>query len=157
MTFYDYTLALDGSISSRRSHHTEKLDQAAVQMFKEMLQEHGNNFRKVVPVDDPADIELAWLSESHAALGAFSLAASMVTISAFLSGREPEADTRVLNYFREILGEEAQHRALPTSHLAGISERPLVLSIPLPTFRPWDMALIGKLEVSLAAAFFQQR
>jgi hypothetical protein len=123
-------------------------------MFKELLQASGDNFRKLVPSAETRDLEISLVAEGQAALAAFSLGGTMVTISALLSGRNAEDDTRTLGYFREILAEEGRPLGLPAPHLVGISERPVVLSIPLPTPRAEDMSLIGELEVCLAAAFF---
>lgn len=155
VTFYDYTLTLDGRISSRLHHRTESLSRPWVQMFKQLLQTSGDNFRKLVPLAETHDLEISLASEGQAALAAFSLGGTIVTISALLSGWNGEDDTRTLGYFRTILAEEGRPRGLPAPHLADISERPIVLSIPLPTSRAEDMGLVGKLEVGLAAAFFE--
>ena len=157
MKFGDYTLTLDGKISSRLDHFTESLDQRSVEMFQQMLETFGDNFRRPVPGNRWRDIEISWAVEGQAALAAFSLGRQMVTITALLSGRDKEDDDRVLRYFREILAEEARPRELPAPHLADISERPVVLSIPLPTARPEEMSRVGNLEVCLAAAFFERR
>lgn len=155
MTFGDYTLALDGGVFSRLQHRSDSLDRTSVDMFKRVLQLWGDNFRKQVPVTASPDLEVSWLSEGQAALAAFSLGGEMVTISALLSGRNAEDDNRIVRYFREILAEEARPRELPAPHLADIADRPVVLSIPLPTSRPGIMSLVGELEVCLAAAFFE--
>jgi len=153
--FCDYTLAFDGSISSRFHHRSELLDRSRVEMFKNILRSSVESFRKIVPADASRDLEVSWSPEGQAALAAFSLGGVMVTISALLTGRNEQDDNRILHYFREILAEEARPRELPAPHLAEIADRPLVLSIPLPASRPEAMSLVGEMEVCLAAAFFE--
>ena len=46
---------------------------------------------------------------------------------------------------------------LPAPQFGEISERPVILSFPWPTYRTNDMAMITYLSVCLAAAFFQRR
>jgi hypothetical protein len=155
VTFGDYTLALDGGVFSRLQHSSDRLDRTSVAMFKRVLQLWGDHFRKPVPLEASSDIEVSWLSEGRAALAAFSAGGEMVTISALLSGRSDVDDNRVLDYFREILAEGGRPTDLSAPHLAGIADRPVVLSIPLPASDPEVMSLVGELEVCLSAAFFE--
>lgn len=49
MRFYDYTLVAGGKVS-RREHESAKLLPPAVEVFRDMLERHGDHFRQVVPM-----------------------------------------------------------------------------------------------------------
>jgi hypothetical protein len=155
VNFRDYTLTLDGDVSSRLEHRSDRLDRGSVEMFKRVLQLWGDHFRKPVPLEVSPEVEVHWLSEGRAALAAMSVRGEMVTISALLSGRNDADDDLILGYFREILAKEERPLELLPEHEAALADRPVVLSVPLPASRPEVMTLVGELEVCLSAAFFE--
>ena len=154
MRFHDFTVRLDGEIEARQVFDTDLIERRPVEVFSEMLQERGPYFRDLIPSVESRDVELSWLCSRTAALAMFATGGKVLSISVLLSGQDEQTDTQFLGHFREMLAEETVSRTLPAPELATITERPLVLSLPLPS-QPDDLARAGELLMYLATAFFE--
>ena len=70
MTFHDITIVI-GSVHSRRTHDTERLIAAAVEVFRDMIERHGQHFRERLPVAGLERIELQWTQQGSCAMATF--------------------------------------------------------------------------------------
>ena len=156
MIFHDITIVI-GSVHSRRTHDTGGLVRAAVEVFRSMLNRHGENFREPLPVDGLGHIELNWTRQGTAAVATFWSGGTPVTTSALAPGLSADDDQAVLWGVQSlILRFHGDSPAEPGFDLLTIPDRPLIatLPIPVPVTNPADMAMIADMETCLAAAFF---
>ena len=66
MIFHDCTITLVGNRHSTRTHDSADLTPAAVEVFRSMFEQHGDHFRRPLPVPGLEWLELAFDSESEA-------------------------------------------------------------------------------------------
>jgi hypothetical protein len=157
LRFYDVTIDATGNRRSRRTHDGTRLRPAAVEIFRVLLERLGEDFRVPLPVAGLDHIELSLTRAGTTALATFWVGGAPVTTSALVPGIAPDEDREVL----------AQHQSLvvhffgdspvePGFDLLGLSDRPLLVTVPLPLLPPpgLDLGIIAEAETCLAAAFF---
>jgi len=157
LIFGDVTLDAAGNIRSRRTHDTATLRPAAVEIFRDLFERHGEGFRVPLPVEGLEHIELALSRSGTTALATFWVGGAPVTTSALLPGISPEDDREVLELLQDLVVQFfGDSPTEPGFDLLGLSDRPLLVTVPLPLPPPpgLDMGLIADAETCLAAAFF---
>jgi hypothetical protein len=154
MIFHDVTIVI-GSTYSRRTHDTATLVPAAVEVFRSLLERHGDAFRVRLPV---RGLELQWTREGSGALATFWSRNVPVTTAALAPGQDAAVDRAVLDSLQQLVmrfhGDSPEE---PGFDLLSIADRPLLatLPIPVPAVAPSpDMGVIADAETCLAAAFF---
>lgn len=164
MIYHDVTVTLRGQKLSRRTHESDRLVKAAVEVFRDMLGRHGPAFREPIPHAAFAHVQLQWTSEEAClgcALATFWRGAGkggLLTTSALVSGRDPAADKAVLQHLQSTLCQILRRSGVePAIDLLSLGERPLIASIPFPQSSAkamGDLAVVADMETCLAAAFF---
>src|SRR5262249_6394858 len=96
LTFTDITIDATGNRRSRRTHDSAKLVPAAVEVFRDLLERHGQDFRVPLPVEGLEHIELALTRAGSVALATFWVRDAPVAASALVPGVDPEDDREVL-------------------------------------------------------------
>jgi hypothetical protein len=157
MVFHDITIVI-GSVSSRRTHDTATLVPATVEVFRSLLERHGDDFRARLPVRGLEHIELQWTKEGSAALATFWSRNVPVTTSALAPGLDAAADRAALDPLQQLVMRfHGDSPAEPGFDLLAIADRPLLATLPIPVpavaISP-DMGIIADAETCLAAAFF---
>jgi len=131
--FHDITLRLGERLSTRK-HDSAELLPAAVEVFRDLLERHGDDFRAPVPLVE--GVELYWTEDHGAALATFWHGPSLpVTISALVTGHDKDADRKVLLKLQGLLVclFSAPGRELGFDLMGGAQERPLIASVGLPS------------------------
>jgi len=160
LRFYDVTLDAAGNIRSRRTHDAATLRPAAVEIFRDLFERHGEGFRVPLPVEGLEHIELALSRSGTTALATFWVGGAPVTTSALLPGISPEDDREVLELLQSLVvhffGDSPVEPGFDLLSLSDLSDRPLLVTVPLPLPPPHglDMGMIADAETCLAAAFF---
>jgi hypothetical protein len=157
MVFHDITIVI-GSVSSRRTHDTITLVPAAVEVFRDLLKRHGDDFRVRLPVRRLEHLELKWTREGSGALATFWSRHYPITTSALATGLDADDDRAVLDSLQQLVmrfhGDSPEE---PGFDLLAIADRPLLATVPIPVpalaLSP-DMGVIVDAETCLAAAFF---
>jgi hypothetical protein len=158
MQFHDITIVIGSAVSRRRTHDTASLLPAAVEVFRDLLEQHGDDFRARLPVRGLEHVELKWTREGSGALTTFWSRHFPVSTSALAPGLDAAADRAVLESLQELVMRfHGDLPAEPGFDLLAIAERPLLATLPIPVptaaISP-DMGLIADAETCLAAAFF---
>jgi hypothetical protein len=154
MIFHDVTIQI-GSISSRRVHDTTTLVPAAVEIFRLMLEEGGENFRVPMPVDGIEHIELNWTQLGSAAVASFFSRGVPVTTSALASGLDDDDDRRAMAGVQSLVMHfYGDSPAEPGFDLSTYGDRPAIATLAIPVPVSPDIQLIADMETCLAAAFF---
>lgn len=157
MIYHDLTVTLLGDRTSRRKHDSRRLVRGAVEVFRDLLDRHGDGFREPIPVAGLESIDLQWTSEPPhtAAVATFWSGAVPVTTSALVSGRELAADKAALRGVQSLVVSLLPPGIEPGFDLLTTRERPAIVSVPLPFADPATMGLVADMETCLAAAFFE--
>ena len=154
MLFHDVTIRI-GSVASRRTHDSATLRPAAVELFRDLIERHGEEFRVGLPVEVRDHVELALTRAGSAALATFWAPGAPVTTSALVPGINPRDDRQALEGLQSlILCLCGDCPAEPGFDLLTIPDRPLLATLPLPIPPGPDMDMIADAETCLAAAFF---
>jgi len=157
LIFHNVTLDAAGTIRSRRTHDSATLRPAAVEIFRYLIERHGEGFRVPLPVEGLEHIELALTRSGTTALATFWVAGAPVTTAAFLPGINPEDDREVLELLQSLVVRFFDDSPVePGFDLLALSDRPLLVTVPLPLPPPHglDMGMIADAETCLAVAFF---
>ena len=157
LIFHDVTLDAAGNIRSRRTHDGARLLPADVEIFRDLFERHGENFRVPLPVEGLEHIELALTRSGTTALATFWVAGAPVTTAAFLPGINPEDDREVLELLQDRVVRFFDDSPVePGFDVLSLSDRPLLVTVPLPLPIPpgLDMGRIADAETCLAVAFF---
>jgi hypothetical protein len=157
MVFHDITI-VTGSVSSQRIHDTASLPPAVVEVFRDLLKWHGDDFRERLPVPGLEHVELKWTREGSGALATFWSRNVPVTTSALAPGLDADDALAVLESVQQLVlqfhGDSPEE---PAFDLLAVAERPLLATLPIPVpalaLSP-DMGVIADAETCLAAAFF---
>ena len=154
LIFHDVTIRLE-SVASRRTHDSRALRPAAVEVFRDLVERHGEDFRVGLPVKGLEHIELSLTRSGTAALATFWSRGEPVTTSALAPGLDADADREVLEglqlFVMRFCGDSP---AEPGFDLLTIPDRPLLATVPIPAAPSPDMGTIADAETCLAAAFF---
>jgi hypothetical protein len=154
LIFHDVTLRF-GSVASRRTHDSARLRPAAVEIFRDLIERHGEDFRVPLPVRGLEHIELALSRAGSAALATFWSRGAPVTTSALVPGKDAGDDRQALEGLQSlgmmVFGDSP---AEPGFDLLTIPDRPLLATVLLPPQPHPDMGVIADAETCLAAAFF---
>ena len=155
LIFHDVTLDAAGNIRSRRTHDSARLLPADVEIFRDLFERHGEGFRVPLPVEGLEHIELALTRSGTTALATFWVAGAPVTTAAFLPGINPEDDREVLELLQSLVVRFFDDSPVePGFDLLALSDRPLLVTVPLPLPPGLDMGRIADAETCLAVAFF---
>ena len=154
LVFHDVTIWF-GSVAARRTHDSATLRPAAVELFRDLIERHGEDFRVALPVEGLEHIELALSRAGSAALATFWSRGAAVTTSALVPGKNAGDDRQALEGLQSLVmlffGDSP---AEPGFDLLTIPDRPLLVTLPSPTPPSPDLAIIAEAETCLAAAFF---
>jgi hypothetical protein len=157
LIFHDVTIDATGSAGPRRTHDSATIRPAAVEVFRDLVERHGEDFRVPLPVEGLEHIELALTRAGTTALATFWVGGAPVTTSALLPGINPEDDREVLELLQSLVvlfvGDSPVE---PGFDLLSLSDRPLLVRVPFPLPPPPGLGLgmIADAETCLAAAFF---
>jgi len=156
LIFHDVTLDAAGNIRSRRTHDSATLRPAAVEIFRYLIERHGEGFRVPLPVEGLEHIELALTRSGTTALATFWARGAPVTTSALLPGINPEDDREVLELLQDLVVRFFDDSPVEPGFVLSLSDRPLLVTVPLPLPIPpgLDMGRIADAETCLAVAFF---
>jgi hypothetical protein len=157
LIFHDVTLDAAGNIRSRRTHDSAQLLPADVEIFRDLFERHRENFRVPLPIEGLEHIQLALTRSSTTALATFWVRGAPVTTSALLPGISPEDDREVLELLQGLVVRFFDDSPVePGFDLLALSDRPLLVTVPLPLPPPpgLDSGMIADAETRLAAAFF---
>jgi hypothetical protein len=154
MHFHGITITI-GSVSRRRTHDNASLLPAAVEVFRDLLERHGDDFRVPLPV---RGLELQWTREGSGALVTFWSRTIPLTTSALAPGLDAADDRAVLESLQDlVIRFRGDSPAEPGFDLLSIADRPLLATLPIPVpalaLSP-EMGVIADAETCLAAAFF---
>lgn len=155
MLIHDITIEA-GAIRSRRQKDTVELRPAAVEVFRDLLERHGEHFRVPLPVRGLEHLELHWDQYGAGAPATFWSRGAPITTSALASGHDAADDWAVLAALHDLMLQFFRDSPFePSFVLLDVAERPLLatLPIPAPTICP-DIGIIADAETCLAAAFF---
>jgi hypothetical protein len=154
LIFHDVTIRV-GSVAWRRTHDSAALLPAAVEVFRTLIEQHGEDFRVPLPVKGLEHIELALSRAGTAALATFWSRDAPVTTSALVPGKNAGDDRQALGGLQSLVmmffGDAP---AEPGFDLLTIPDRPLLATVPIPAPPSPDMGVIAEAETCLAAAFF---
>jgi hypothetical protein len=154
LIFHDVTIRL-GSVASRRTHDSRTLRPAAVEIFRDLVERHGEDFRVGLPVKGLEHIELSLTRSGTAALATFWSRGEPVTSSALVPGIDPRDDRQMLEGLQSlILCLCGDSPAVPGFDLLTIPDRPLLATVPIPATPSPDIGIIADAKTCLAAAFF---
>ena len=155
LIFHNVTLDAAGTIRSRRTHDSATPPPAAVEIFRDLFERHGENFRVPLPVEGLEHIELALTRPGTTALATFWARGAPVTTSALLPGINPEDDREVLELLQGLVVRFFDDSPVePGFDLLALSDRPLLVTVPVPLPPSPDLGTIAEAETCLAAAFF---
>ena len=155
LRFHAVTIDAAAGLRSRRTHDSATLLPAAVEVFRDLIERHGEEFRVPLPVKGLEHIELDLTRAGSAALATFWSRGEPVTMSALAPGLDADADREVLEglqlFVMRFCGDSP---AEPGFDLLTIPDRPLLATVPIPAAPSPDMGTIADAETCLAAAFF---
>ena len=155
LIFHNVTLDAAGNIHSRRTHDSAQLLPADVEIFRDLIEQHGADFCVGLPVKGREHVELSLTRYGTAALAAFWSRGEPVTTSALAPGLDADADREVLEglqlFVMRFCGDSP---AEPGFDLLTIPDRPLLATVPIPATPSPDIGIIADAETCLAAAFF---
>ena len=155
LRFHAVTIDAARGLRSRRTHDSATLLPAAVEVFRDLVERHGEEFRVPLPVKGLEHIELDLTRAGSAALATFWSRGEPVTSSALAPGIYPRDDRQALEGLQSlILCLCGDCPAQPGFDLLTIPDRPLLATVPIPAAPDPDMATIADAETCLAAAFF---
>ena len=155
LIFHDVTLDAAGTIRSRRTHDSATLRPAAVEIFRDLFERHAEALPVPLPVEGLEHIELALTRSGTTALATFWVRSAPVTTSALLPGINPEDDREVLELLQDLVVRFFDDSPVePGFDLLSLSDRPLLVTVPLPLPPRPDLGTIAEAETCLAAAFF---
>jgi hypothetical protein len=154
LRFHDVTIRF-GSVASRRTHDSATLRPAAVELFRDLIERHGEEFRVALPGKGLEHIELALTRVGTTAVATFWSRGAPVTTSALVPGLDAGDDRQALEGLQSlILCLCGDSPAEPGFDLLTIPDRPLLATVPIPAPPDPDMGIIADAETCLAAAFF---
>jgi hypothetical protein len=152
--FHDVTIRF-GSVASRGTHDSTTLLPAAVEIFRDLIERHGEDFRVPLSVKGLEHVELALSRAGSAALATFWSRGAAVTTSALAAGKDAGDDRQALEGLQSLVmlffGDSP---AEPGFDLLTIPDRPLLATVPIAASPSLDMGLLADAETCLAAAFF---
>ena len=155
LRFHAVTIDAARGLRSRRTHDSATLLPAAVEVFRDLIERHGEEFRVALPVKGLEHIELDLTRAGSAALATFWSRGEPVTTSALAPGLDADEDRLALEGLQSlILCFCGDSPAEPGFDLLTIPDRPLLATVPIPAAPDPDMATIADAETCLAAAFF---
>ena len=155
LRFHAVTIDAARGLRSRRTHDSATLLPAAVEVFRDLVERHGEEFRVPLPVKGLEHIELDLTRAGSAALATFWSRGEPVTTSALAPGLDADEDRLALEGLQSlILCLCGDSPAEPGFDLLTIPDRPLLATVPIPAAPDPDMATIADAETCLAAAFF---
>jgi hypothetical protein len=157
LIFHDVTLDAAGTIRSRRTHDSAQLLPADVAIFRDLFERHGEGFHVPLPVEGLEHIELALTRSGSTALVTFWVRDVPVTTSALVPGIDPAEDREVLEQLQSLVERFFGDSPVePGFDLLALSDRPLLVTVPIPLPLPpgRDIGTIAEAETCLAAAFF---
>ena len=157
LIFHNVTLDAAGTIRSRRTHDSATFRPAAVEIFRYLIERHGEGFRVPLPVEGLEHIELALTRSGSTALATFWVRDVPVTTAALVPGIDPDEDREVLAQLQSLVVRFFGDSPIePGFDLLALSDRPLLVTVPLPFPVPpgLDPSTIAAAETCLAAAFF---
>jgi hypothetical protein len=156
LRFYDVTIDATGRRRSRRTRDSATIRPAAVEVFRDLIDRHGEDFRVPLPVKGLEHIELALTRASTAALATFWSHRAPVTTSVLVPGIDPDEDREMLAHLQSLVVQLFGDSPVePGWDLLSITDRPLLATVPLPLPAPHpDIGTIADAETCLAAAFF---
>jgi hypothetical protein len=153
--FHGVTIDAAGGLRSRRTHDSARLVPAAVEIFQDLLERHGENFRVFLPVKGLTHIELALTRSGTTALATFWHKDEPVTMSALMPGIRPEDDRELLEQLQSLVARFfGDSPTEPGFDLLSLADRPLLATLPLPLPPHPDIGIVADAETCLAAAFF---
>ena len=104
MIFHDATITLVGNRYSTRTHDSADLAAPAVEVLRSMLDQHGNHFRRPLPVEEFSWLDLALDSDGDgAAVATFWRGKVPITISGMVAGLDGAADREVLRGLQSLI------------------------------------------------------
>ena len=157
LRFYDITIDATGNRRSRRTHDSATLRPAAIEVFRDLIERHGEDFRVGLPVGSLEHIELSLTRAGSTALATFWSCGAPVRTSALVPGLDPGLDREVLAHFQALVVRFVGDGPIePAFDLAAIADRPVLVTVPLPLppLPHPDIGIIADAETCLAAAFF---
>jgi hypothetical protein len=157
MIFHAITIDAIGNRRSRRTHDSATIPPAAVEVFRALLERHGEDFRVPLPVAGLKHIKLALARAGSTALATFWSRRAPVTTSALVPGIDPDEDREVLAHLQALVVQFFGDSPIePAFDMAAIADRPVLVTVPLPLPpQPHpDIGIITNAETCLAAAYF---
>ena len=155
LIFHDVTLDAAGNIRSRRTHDSAQLLPADVEIFRDLFERHGGSFHVPLPVKGLEHIELALTRSGSTALATFWVRDVPVTTAALIPGIDPDEDHEILEQLQSLVVRFFDDSPIePGFDLLALSDRPLLVTVPLPLPPSPDLGTIAEAETCLAAAFF---
>lgn len=158
MIFFDFTVDATGTLRSKRRHDSTRLVPEAVGVFADLFREHGKEcFSQRIPLPALQRIRLQWRRIGDAALAIFFVRDEPLSVSALLPGTDAAADREMLREAQRFINAFlADSPVEPAFDLLSITDRPAIVSIPLPTAPDvkGDLAIVADMETCLAAAYF---
>ena len=155
LRFHAVTIDAARGLRSRRTHDSATLLPAAVEVFRDLIEQHGADFCVGLPVKGREHVELSLTRYGTAALAAFWSRGEPVTTSALAPGLDADEDRLALEGLQSlILCLCGDSPAEPGFDLLTIPDRPLLATVPIPAALGPDLGTIADAETCLAAAFF---
>jgi hypothetical protein len=155
LRFHAVTIDAAGGLRSRRTHDSATLLPATVEIVRDLIERHGEDFRVGLPVRGLEHIELSLTRSGTAALTTFWSRGEPITTSALAPGIDPRDDRQALEGLQSlILCLCGDSPAEPGFDLLTIPDRPLLATVPIPATPSPDMGFSADAETCLAAAFF---
>ena len=155
MRFFDITIDATSNRRSRRTHDSATIPPVAVEVFRDLFERHGEDFRVPLPVLGLEHIELSLTRAGTTALATFWVGGVPVTTSALVPGIDPDEDREVLAQLQSLVVRFFGDSPIePGFDLLALSDRPLLVTVPVPLPPSPDLGTIAEAETCLAAAFF---
>jgi len=155
LIFHEVILDAAGTIRFRRTHDSAQLLPAAIEIFRDLIERHGEGFHVPLPIEGLEHIELALTRSGSAALASFWVRDAPVTTSALVPGLDPGEDREVLAQLQSLVMHFVGDSPVePGFDLLSLPDRPLLATVPTPAPPSPDLGTIAEAETCLAAAFF---
>jgi hypothetical protein len=155
LRFHDITIDATGNIRSRRTHDSAQLLPADVEIFRDLIERHGEGFHVPLPVEGLEHFELALTRSGSTALATFWVRDVPVTTAALIPGIDPDEDREILEQLQSLVVRFFDDSPIePGFDLLALSDRPLLVTVPLPLPPSPDLGTIAEAETCLATAFF---
>src|SRR5262249_7435023 len=130
LIFHEVTIRF-GSVAARRTHDSATLLPAAVELFRDLIERHGEDFCVPLPVKDLKHVELALSRAGSAALATFWNHGAPVTTLALVPGKNAGDDRQALEGLQSLVmiffGDSPTE---PGFDLLTIPDRPLLATLP---------------------------